>query len=110
MTIFPENEAIVVEISGNRCVAISNVSAHIQILQSAGFGNQEGPWVRQISSDADRQSLVKIFIGIGALFSAGRDWSPEKLVEHYRENGVVVASYRSISWIKPDQYYIVDHA
>lgn len=110
MTRLPQDETVVVDIARNHCVVLTDVPAHAQVLQSTGFVKQGDRWTRQISDDADRQDLVKRLIELKALFSAGRDWSPEELVEHYRDNGVITPSYRSISWLNPDQYRIVEHA
>lgn len=109
MTSLPQNETIVVDVAGNRCAVLTDVPAHAQVLQATGFVKQGDQWTRQISDDADRQNLVKMLIDLKALFSAGRDWSPEELVEHYRESGAITTAYRSISWLNPDQYLIVDH-
>lgn len=109
MTNLPQNETVVVDVAGNRCVVLTDVPAHAHVLQSNGFVMEGDQWTRQISNDAERQRLVKMLIDLKALFSAGRDWSPEEVVEHYRDTGVVTAAYRSISWLKPDQYRIVEH-
>lgn len=54
-------------------------------------------------------SLVATLVDLDALFSAGRDWSPQALVEYYREIGVVRRGYRSIAWRAPEQYVIEQH-
>ncbi|WP_230940499.1 hypothetical protein [Burkholderia territorii] len=105
----PKNETVVIDIAGNRCVVLSDVPAHVSKLQTAGFHKQGDQWIRQISDDADRQHLVRMLRELNVLFSAGRDWSPQDLVEHYRENGAVTGPYRSVSWVKPDEYRIVEH-
>ena len=64
--------------------------------------------VRPISDVADRQRLVNALIGLGALFSSGRDWSPAELVDFYREQGTVSTGYRMITWKNPNQYMIIN--
>ncbi|VWB55969.1 MULTISPECIES: hypothetical protein [Burkholderia] len=109
MMLIPKNETVVIDIASNRCVVLSDVPAHVSKLQTAGFHKQGDQWIRPISDDADRQHLVRMLMELNALFSAGRDWSAQELVEHYRENGAVTAPYRSVSWVKPDEYRIVEH-
>ncbi|MGN7985009.1 hypothetical protein [Burkholderia sp. 22313] len=109
MTLIPKNETVVIDIAGNRCVVLSDVPAHIARLQASGFNQQGDQWVRPISDDADRQHLVRMLMDLKALFSAGRDWSPQELVEHYRETGAITAPCRSVSWVRPDEYRIVEH-
>jgi len=52
---------------------------------------------------------VAALVDLDALFSAGRDWSPQALVEYYREIGVVRSAYRSIAWRGPGQTIIERH-
>ncbi|EGD03343.1 hypothetical protein B1M_16975 [Burkholderia sp. TJI49] len=74
-----------------------------------GFTPQADRWERAVADDDDRRALVAALIELGALFSAVRDWSPQALVEHYRELGVVRRAYRSIAWRGPGQYVIERH-
>lgn len=76
-------------------------------LVTLGFVREGDQLVRPIADDVDRQMLVRELIGMDALFAAGRDWSPSELVDFYREQGVVVQSYRMITWKGPDHYVIV---
>jgi len=107
---YPPNETVVVDVAGGRCVVVTDVAGHLQVLRSAGFEQRANQWVRTIPDDADRKELVSMLIGLDALFSAGRDWSPEALVAHYRDIGAVATGYRSISWQGPTQYRIVAHS
>jgi hypothetical protein len=78
-----------------------------QLLQ-LGFTFHDGQLQRPINDSADRVKLVNDLIRLGALFSTGRDWSPAELVDFYREEGKITASYRRITWSGPDQYEIFD--
>lgn len=104
----PNKELVVLDIAGSRAQIWSDDLARESALLALGFTREGEQLVRPIKDDADRQFLVRELIGMDALFSAGRDWSPAELVDFYREKGFITQSYRMISWKSPQQYLIVD--
>ncbi|VWD62286.1 hypothetical protein BLA39750_07529 [Burkholderia lata] len=105
----PVNEVLVTNIAGHTAVVVTDVMAAADVLTQLGFARQSERWERAIADDADRHALVAALIDLDALFSAGRDWSPQALVEYYREIGVVRRGYRSVAWRGPTQYVIERH-
>ena len=45
-----------------------------------------------------RAVLFQKLIEIGTLFSDGKDWSPSKIVRHYRDKGLIRGDYLRIAW------------
>ncbi|WP_244130873.1 hypothetical protein [Burkholderia pyrrocinia] len=88
---------------------MTDVMAAADVLTQLGFVRQSDRWERAIADDTDRQALVAALVDLDALFSSGRDWSPQALVEYYREIGVVRRGYRSVAWREPTQYVIEQH-
>ncbi|RQS26431.1 hypothetical protein DIE03_23280 [Burkholderia sp. Bp8992] len=105
----PVDELLVTEIAGHVAVVVTDVVAVADGLIRLGFARHSDRWERAIADDNDRQALVAALIDLDALFSAGRDWSPQALVEYYREIGVVRGAYRSVAWSGPAQYVIERH-
>ncbi|MBN3506653.1 hypothetical protein [Burkholderia cenocepacia] len=105
----PVNEMLVTDIAGRVAVVVTELTAAADVLKQLGFARQSDRWERAIADDHDRQALVAALIDLDALFSAGRDWSPQALVEYYREIGVVRGGYRSVAWRGPSQYVVERH-
>ncbi|MDS0846592.1 hypothetical protein [Burkholderia cenocepacia] len=105
----PVNEMLVTDIAGRVAVVVTELTAAADVLKQLGFARQSDRWERAIADDTDRQTLVATLIDLDALFSAGRDWSPQALVEYYREIGVVRSDYRSVAWRGPSQYVVERH-
>ncbi|MCA8493342.1 hypothetical protein [Burkholderia arboris] len=105
----PVDEMLVTDIAGHVAVVVTDVSAAADGLIRLGFARHSDRWERAITDDNDRQALVAALIDLDALFSAGRDWSPQALVEYYREIGGVRRGYRSVAWRGPAQYVIERH-
>ncbi|BAX59196.1 MULTISPECIES: hypothetical protein [Burkholderia cepacia complex] len=105
----PVTETLVMDIAGHVAVVATDVAAVADALVRLGFVRQPDRWERAIVDDNDRRSLVVALVDLDALFSAGRDWSPQALVEYYREIGVVRRGYRSIAWRDAQQYVIEQH-
>ncbi|MEK7919474.1 hypothetical protein AAB988_28850 [Burkholderia contaminans] len=105
----PLNEMLVTDIAGHVAVVVTDVESFADALVRLGFARQADRWKRAIADDTDRRALVAALVDLDALFSAGRDWSPQALVEYYREIGVVRRAYRSIAWRGPGQTIIERH-
>ncbi|VWD12358.1 hypothetical protein [Burkholderia lata] len=105
----PVDEMLVTDIAGRVAVVVTDIMAAADVLTQLGFARRSDRWERVIADDTDRQALVVALVDLDALFSAGRDWSPQALVEYYREIGVVQRGYRSVAWRGPAQYVIERH-
>jgi hypothetical protein len=104
----PENEIVVLDIAGACARVVCGNQRDEANLANLGFVSENGQMVRPIADVPDRQRLVNALIGLGALFSSGRDWSPAELIDFYREQGVVTTGYRMITWKHPNQYMVID--
>jgi hypothetical protein len=82
----------------------NSVQKHKLILN--GFVEQGDDLIMPIQNADDRIKVLVRLIELGALFSAGRDWSPAELVEYYREQGLISGPYRVIEWTSPEQFLV----
>lgn len=104
----PDNATVVLDIAGDWLRLISNKPEDEARLTELGFVVDDGYLVRRVLDALDRKVLALELIKIGALFSAGRDWSPAELVEYYREQGDIQEKFRTIAWTGPTEYSIVE--
>ncbi len=105
----PLDEMLVTDIAGHVAVVVTDVATAADALVRLGFARQGERWKRAIADDDARRALVAALIDLDALFTAGRDWSPQALVAYYREIGIVRRGYRSVAWRGPAQYVIERH-
>jgi len=103
---FPIDEIVVTDIAGNQARVHAMNSVHKSELIRIGFMGQADDLVRPLTSVDDRIKVLVRLVELGALFSAGRDWSPEEVVKYYHEQGLINASYRVITWKCPEQFLI----
>ena len=62
---------------------------------------------KEVYDEEEKVSVIKELIAMGALFSSGREWSPEEVVEYLVERGVLdISSINVISWYSPDSYAV----
>ena len=104
----PELEFVIVaELAGDRAaVKTENLFLAAQLI-SIGFGiNESSTFNLAIRDEDHRLSVIDILIELGALFSSGRDWSPEELVRYYVELGEINKKFKVISWKNPHGYTI----
>jgi len=105
----PINETLVMDIAGRVALVVTKVAAVADVLTRLGFVRHSDRWERAVIDDDDRRALVTALVDLDVLFCAGHDWSPQALVEYYRETGVIRNEYRSIAWHGPDLYAIERH-
>ena len=105
----PVNEMLVMDIAGHVAVVVTDLMAAADVLTQLGFTRQSDRWERASAADTARHAFVAALVDLEALFSAGRDWSPQALVGYYLEIGAVRGAYRSIAWRGPGQYVIERH-
>jgi len=103
---FPVDEIVVTEVAGDQARVQATSSIHKSQLSRLGFEEQADALARPISGVDDRIHVLAKLIELGALFSAGRDWSPEELVQYYREQGSISGPYRVIAWKNHEQFEI----
>ncbi len=103
---FPINEIVVTDIAGDKARVHATNPVHKSELLRIGFSGPTDDLVRPLQSVDDRIKVLVRLIELGALFSIGRDWSPEEVVKYYHEQGFINASYRVIAWKNPEQFLI----
>ena len=97
---------IVSELAGDRIVVKTTEPDQISKIIEIGFHFEDTLFVRLISSVEDRVDLIKKLVAMGALFSAGKDWSPEELMNYYKELKYITEPYNVISWSSPSAYAV----
>ncbi len=103
-----QNKNIIVkEIAGSRAVLESNDEQQQAELKAIGFVPDGGRLIRPVADDADRKYLIITLINMNALFSSGRDWSPEELLDYYTEQGIINLPYQVISWSDKTNFEII---
>ncbi|WP_287881314.1 hypothetical protein [Aquitalea sp.] len=100
---------VVNDIAGSSAVVSTGNNLLINDLLKFGFQPNAEKLCIDIESDEHRQIIVKYLISKGALFSSGKDWSPEELVKYYKEIGKLNCEFKSISWTAPGVYKIISN-
>ncbi|MDC9598604.1 hypothetical protein [Xenorhabdus anantnagensis] len=60
-----------------------------------------------IDTEEDKIKIIKELIKEGSLFSCGRSWSPEEVMDYYKKDKKLISEkYKTICWYSPEQYYI----
>lgn len=102
----PTDAIVVLDIAGSRAKLYSSDEACDARLKDIGFDRSGDFLERAIADDGERRAVVKSLVEAKALFSSGRDWSPEEIVSMYQEQGFIDCSYRVISWKDPYTYEV----
>lgn len=103
-----ENKIIVIELANREIVLKNSNNNFDKILINMGF-KQEKEYYKlnlSITNIFEKIDLIQKLIDIGALFSAGRDWSPSELLQYYKEQGLLDRDYYEISWKNENEYNI----
>ncbi|MFC6053782.1 hypothetical protein A6M14_00220 [Acinetobacter sp. Ac_877] len=98
---------VVRELAGNRAsVTTFDLELIIQ-LERIGFKVDEYEnFSLEIIDESHCIDIINTLIDLEALFSVGRDWSPEELVLYYREIGKIDRSFKVISWKNNNNYSV----
>ena len=102
----PTGAIVVLDIAGRTARLYCSDKASDAELNKRGFNRCGDVLERSIADESERREVVKLLVEAKALFSAGRDWSPEDVVRLYREQGVIDHPYQVIAWKEPDTYEI----
>lgn len=98
---------IVRELAGNRAsVTTFNLELIIQLEQIGFRVDEYENFSLEIIDESYRINTINSLIDLEALFSAGRNWSPEELVLYYREIGKIDRNFKVISWKHKNSYSI----
>ena len=91
--------AIVSEIAGDNTIVRTENNFIASTLINLGFVFNKYGYLEKKNFNQDiRLSNIEELIGLDALFSAGKDWSPEDLLAYYKELGLFNKPYKVISW------------
>lgn len=103
-----KDKVVVIELAGNNILIANDNDYFKSMLFSFGFEKVGRYYSISISTkDVDKRAyLIQKLIEIGALFSAGKDWSPSEIAGYYREKGLIEGRYFEISWRNKQDFYI----
>ncbi|MDE1481090.1 hypothetical protein [Xenorhabdus bovienii] len=60
-----------------------------------------------VDNEEDKIKIVKELIKEGALFSYGKEWSPEEVMDYWKKDkGIELEKYKTIGWYGPEKYLI----
>ena len=102
----PTDELVVVTISGGVTRVFAATKSFDAELSDLGFFRKGDELSRAISSEDDRKAVAVALVKLGAIFSSGKEWSPEEVLDLYREQGIFTERYRVISWRTPATFVI----
>lgn len=93
-----KDKVIVIDIAGDFSLVKTENLEMISKLINLGFRLNENGFFEKLNHTQDeRLANIKKLINIGALFSSGKDWSPEELMNYYSELGLIKEPYNIIS-------------
>ena len=102
-----KDNAVVTDIAGDyTLVKTKNRTISFQLIKLGFKLNEHGSFEKKNLDQEDRLKTIKNLISINSIFSAGRDWSPEELLDFYRKQNLLNESYRVISWKDQNNYLI----
>lgn len=108
MNAFPPSEMVVVDIAGSAARIQCDDPSKSEVLKGLHFEQSSQYWVKNIGTPDARVELIRALVRVEAVFSEGRDWSPAELVRMFVEQGIVSKPYRTIRWLNPETYQIVE--
>ncbi|MDV2489185.1 hypothetical protein [Acinetobacter johnsonii] len=102
-----KDKVIVIDIAGDFSLVKTENHEMTSKLINLGFHLNENGFFEKINNtQEERVSNIKSLINIDALFSSGKDWSPEELMNYYSELGLIKQQYKIISWKSQNEYVI----
>ena len=102
-----KDSSIVTDIAGDyTLIKTKNQTIAFQLVKFGFQLNEHGSFEKKNLDQKDRLKTIKNLISINSIFSAGRDWSPEELLDFYREQKLLNESYRVIYWKSQNNYQI----
>ncbi|CAH0250723.1 hypothetical protein [Stenotrophomonas lactitubi] len=76
-------------------------------LQALGFTADEGGTLTlPVTDDAAKATAFIRLRDLGVAFSAGREWCPADVFEHFRDGGLLQGSYLRVVWRMPQQFIV----
>ena len=79
-----------------------------------GRGKQHGAMSRRVIRKNEDHSHEKVaaalqpLVDLGLAFSSGRNWCPLEVATHYRNEGMLSGTIRSICWTGPNRWHVRD--
>lgn len=103
-----KDKVIVTELAGNNILIVNDSDNFKNKLFSFGL-EKVGQYYAvsiPITDVEKRAELIRKLIGIGALFSDGKDWSLSEIVSYYRDKGLIEGHYIRIAWRNKQDFEI----
>ena len=94
------NQIIVRDFAANRTLVSNPAGNFAAKLAALGFAAAALYFIRAVAIALAEHLvwLIQQLIQLGALFSAGKEWSPLELLGYYHERGIVTGNWRGIAW------------
>lgn len=96
-----QNEIIVLELAGDQAIVECADPKLADQLVKLGFSLEKDKFYSPIPNMDVRIDISRKLIGLGALFSHGKDWSPADLLQYFSESGLISGKYRTVAWKGP---------
>lgn len=77
-----------------------------KLLNLGFYLNENSTLEKANNTQEERVNNIKSLINLDALFSSGKDWSPEELLNYYKKLGLIQQPYKIISWKSQKEYII----
>ncbi len=100
-------DAYVTRADGNRIDVMLLNDCSRSALQALGFTADEGDTLTLPVADDAAKAIVFIRLrDLGVAFSAGREWCPADVFEHFRDGGLLQGAYFRVAWRTPQQFTV----
>ena len=100
-------DAYVRQADGN-CIRVMLLNGRPRTsLQALGFTAGEADTLTlPVADDAAKAAVFIRLRDLGVAFSAGREWCPADVFEHFRDGGLLQGTYLRVAWRTPQQFTV----
>lgn len=96
-----KKEIIVLDLAGDHAIVECTNPKLADQLVKLGFSLDKDRFYYPVLNMDVRIDISRKLIGLGALFSHGKDWSPADLLQYFSESGLISGKYRTVAWKGP---------
>ncbi len=100
-------DAYVTQADGNRINVMLLNGRSRSALQALGFtADERDTLTLPVADDAAKATAFIRLRDLGVAFSAGREWCPADVFEHFRDGGLLHGAYLQVAWRTPQQFTV----
>ena len=70
------------------------------------FDSDFSEYTIKILDNSEKAELFDKLRTLDVAFSSGKEWCPSEVFEYLRENGLICADFKKISWKGPGDYHL----